>query len=265
MIELQQLSFHYGSRAIIDSVSFKFAANTIYGIIGPNGVGKSTLLQMIAGIRKPGSGSVLLEQSNIEQIPRRQLAQRIAVLQQGGLPSLGFTVKEVVAMGRYPYQNWLGSERAYTANLLDEAIALTGLTHLADRKLDQLSGGERQRAALAKVFVQQPDIILLDEPTTYLDIGYQQMIMELVKEWQRKQQLLVIAVMHDLNVAALYCDQLIALQGGAILASGTAEQVMSYEHVANLYNVDTLIIKHPQHSDVPQLLLSLQEGHKQGE
>ncbi|GIP14668.1 ABC transporter ATP-binding protein [Paenibacillus montaniterrae] len=256
MIQLQQLTFQYGARSIVDRLDYTFAGNAIYGIIGPNGAGKSTLLQLIAGVRKPSSGQVLLEQRPIGELPRRQLAQRIAVLQQGGLPTLGFTVKEVVAMGRFPYQNWLGSERADATALIDEAIEATGLTHLANRTLEQLSGGERQRAALAKVFVQQPDILLLDEPTTYLDIGYQQMIMELVKQWQRKQQLLVIAVMHDLNIAALYCDQLLALRGGSIIAAGTAEQVLIPEHIASLYEVEALMVNHPQ-QNVPQLLLRL--------
>lgn len=256
MIQLQQLTFQYGARSIVDRLDCTFAGNAIYGIIGPNGAGKSTLLQLIAGVRKPSSGQVLLEQRPIGELPRRQLAQRIAVLQQGGLPTLGFTVKEVVAMGRFPYQNWLGSERSDATALIDEAIEATGLTHLANRTLEQLSGGERQRAALAKVFVQQPDILLLDEPTTYLDIGYQQMIMELVKQWQRKQQLLVIAVMHDLNIAALYCDQLLALRGGSIIAAGTAEQVLIPEHIASLYEVEALMVNHPQ-QNVPQLLLRL--------
>lgn len=256
MIQLQQLTFQYGARSIIERLDYTFVSNAIYGIIGPNGAGKSTLLQLIAGVRKPSYGQVLLEQTAIDQLPRKQLARRIAVLQQGGLPTLGFTVKEVVAMGRFPYQNWLGSERADATALIDEAIEATGLAHLANRTLEQLSGGERQRAALAKVFVQQPDILLLDEPTTYLDIGYQQMIMELVKQWQRKQQLLVIAVMHDLNIAALYCDQLLALRDGSIIAAGTAEQVLIPEHIASLYEVEALMVKHPQ-QNVPQLLLRL--------
>src|SRR5690606_1082930 len=154
------------------------------------------------------------------------------------------------------YQNWLGSEGKDVSRLIDEALAATGLTQLAERRLEQLSGGERQRAALAKVFVQQPELILLDEPTTYLDIGYQQMIMELVKDWQRKQKLLVIAVMHDLNAAALYCDELLALHDGAIITSGTPEQVLKDEYIAKLYDAETVIITHPQ-QQVPQLLMKM--------
>lgn len=254
MIKANELSFRYGERVILDRFSYSFEKNRFYGIIGPNGTGKSTLLQLIAGVLTPAAGSVSFEGVPLPRIPRKQLAQRIAVLQQGGLPALGFTVREVVAMGRYPYQNWLGSEKNDFEKLIDDALQLTGLTYLANRTLEQLSGGERQRAALAKVFVQQPDVILLDEPTTYLDIGYQQMIMELVQQWQREKKLLVVAVLHDLNAAALYCDELIALDNGKLLAAGSAKTVLTSAHIAELYDAHTVIITHPE-QDVPQLLL----------
>ncbi|MEK4250156.1 ABC transporter ATP-binding protein [Paenibacillus sp. FSL W7-1287] len=254
MIKVEQLSYHYGDRSVLDKFSYRFSSSNFYGIIGPNGAGKSTLLQLLAGVRAPLSGNVLLDDVPLRQIPRKQLARRIAVLQQGGLPALGFTVREVVEMGRFPYQGWLGGDLDNRKGIVEEALYLTGLTKLADRSLEQLSGGERQRVALAKVFVQQPDILLLDEPTTYLDIGYQQMIMEFVQQWQQNQQLLVIAVLHDLNAAALYCDELLALSNGRLLAAGSAVEVLTSPNVAELYDANTLIITHPEQA-VPQLLL----------
>jgi len=254
MIKVEQLSYHYGDRSVLDQFSYRFSPSNFYGIIGPNGAGKSTLLQLLAGVRAPLSGNVLLDDVPLRQIPRKQLARRIAVLQQGGLPALGFTVREVVEMGRFPYQGWLGGDLDNRKGIVEEALYLTGLTKLADRSLEQLSGGERQRVALAKVFVQQPDILLLDEPTTYLDIGYQQMIMEFVQQWQQNQQLLVIAVLHDLNAAALYCDELLALSNGRLLAAGSAVEVLTSPNVAELYDANTLIITHPEQA-VPQLLL----------
>jgi len=254
MMKVDQLSYRYGERSVLDQFSYSFTASNFYGIIGPNGTGKSTLLQLLAGVLTPLSGEVLLDDVPIRHIPRRQLARRIAVLQQGGLPALGFTVREVVAMGRFPYQGWLGGDTEQSNNLIEEALYLTGLTTFADRTLEQLSGGERQRVALAKVFVQQPDILLLDEPTTYLDIGYQQMIMEFVQQWQQKQKLLVIAVLHDLNAAALYCDELIALDNGRLLAAGPAADVLTTTNITALYDANTLIINHPE-QHVPQLLL----------
>lgn len=253
-MKVDQLSYRYGERSVLDQFSYSFTASNFYGIIGPNGTGKSTLLQLLAGVLTPLSGEVLLDDVPIRHIPRRQLARRIAVLQQGGLPALGFTVREVVAMGRFPYQGWLGGDTEQSNNLIEEALYLTGLTTFADRTLEQLSGGERQRVALAKVFVQQPDILLLDEPTTYLDIGYQQMIMEFVQQWQQKQKLLVIAVLHDLNAAALYCDELIALDNGRLLAAGPAADVLTTTNITALYDANTLIINHPE-QHVPQLLL----------
>lgn len=254
MMKVNQLSYRYGERLVLDQFSYSFAASNFYGIIGPNGTGKSTLLQLLAGIITPLGGEVLLDDVPIRNIPRKQLARRIAVLQQGGLPALGFTVREVVEMGRFPYQGWLGGDTDNNSELIEKALYLTGVTKFAARTLDQLSGGERQRVALAKVFVQQPDILLLDEPTTYLDIGYQQMIMEFVQRWQQEQKLLVIAVLHDLNAAALYCNELIALDKGRLLAAGKAADVLTSPNITTLYDANTLIIDHPE-QQVPQLLL----------
>lgn len=259
MITMESVSYRYESSDIFRELSFAFTTNQFYGIIGANGAGKSTLLQLLAGIRKPSTGSVLLQEKPIHSFSRKTIAQKIAVLQQGGLPALGFSVREVIEMGRFPYQSWLGAEKGNATSIIEDAIRLTGLTNLAHRKLDQLSGGERQRVALAKLIVQQPDIILLDEPTTYLDIGYQQIIMEVVKSWQQEQQLLVIAVMHDLNLSAIYCDQLLALHNGQIIASGSPEQVLTTERMKEMYNASTVIIQHPI-SEAPQLLLTQTKG-----
>lgn len=255
MITIQSLSYHYERDAVFQKLSYTFESNKFYGIIGPNGAGKSTLLQLLAGIRKPTAGEVLFQNQPIHTFPRKWIAQKIAVLQQGGLPALGFTVREVIEMGRYPYQSWLGGEKEHIATIIEEAIHLTGLTNLTHRKLDQLSGGERQRVALAKLIVQQPEIILLDEPTTYLDIGYQQVIMDVVKSLQQQKQLLVIAVLHDLNLSSLYCDQLLALHDGQIIATGAPEDVLSTERIKKMYNASSVIIEHPING-TPQLLLT---------
>lgn len=259
MIKAHSLSYSYESIDIFCDINFSFEMNQFYGIIGPNGAGKSTLLQLLAGIRKPTTGSVLFQDQPIHRFPRKTIAQKIAVLQQGGLPPLGFTVREVLEMGRFPYQSWLGGEKTNIDGIIEEAIQLTGLTNLVHRTLDQLSGGERQRVALAKLIVQQPEIILLDEPTTYLDIGYQQIIMDVVKSWQQQKQLLVIAVMHDLNLSALYCDHLLALYDGQIIASGKAELVLTSERLKEMYNASTVIIQHPINQS-PQLLLTQTKG-----
>lgn len=254
MMNLEQVTYQYSDTQVLDEVQFKFSSNTFYGIIGPNGAGKSTLLQLLAGLRKPSKGKVTFLGENISTYARKWVAQRIAVLQQGGLPPLGFTVRQVIEMGRFPYQSWLGGEKEDIAPLIEEAIQLTGLSKLTHRSLNQLSGGERQRVALAKLIVQQPDIILLDEPTTYLDIGYQQSMMEVVSKWQKEKQLLVIAVLHDLNLASLYCDELIALHEGKFVGSGEPSKVLTTDLVEQLYGASTVVIPHPDTSK-PQLLL----------
>ena len=259
MITMKSLSYRYESAHIFQDLNYSFTSNQFYGIIGPNGAGKSTLLQLIAGIRKPSTGSVIFQEQPMHHFSRKIIAKKIAVLQQGGLPPLGFTVREVIEMGRFPYQSWVGVEKENTNKIIEDAIQLTGLTNLIDRRLDQLSGGERQRVALAKLIVQQPEIILLDEPTTYLDIGYQQIIMDVVKSWQQQQKLLVIAVMHDLNLSALYCDQLLALHNGQIIASGKPQYVLTAERMKQMYNASTVIIQHPI-NESPQLLLTQIKG-----
>lgn len=254
MIELNHLSYTYHGQQIIQNINIRFQPNAIYGIIGPNGVGKSTLLQLIAGLIPPTTGEVKLDAKDLQSYSRKQLAQRIAVLQQGGLPALAFTVDEVISLGRYPYQSWLGFESTSAETTIDEAVEMMGLTHLRHRRLDQLSGGERQRVALAKIIVQEPSILLLDEPTTYLDIGYQQSIMDVVQNWQRRKGLLVIAVLHDLNLASIYCEELIALHKGEVYCQGSPQSVMKSSIISTLYDADTVMIDHPQ-LHVPQLLL----------
>jgi len=258
MMELKQLSYAHHSTPIVTNINLKFQANRTYGIIGPNGAGKSTLLQLIAGVIKPSSGIVYLDDKNLETYARKKLAQRIAVLQQGGLPPLSFTVEEVVGLGRFPYQSWLGFEAGSSETTIDEALEMMGLSKLRHRKLDQLSGGERQRVALAKIIVQEPTILLLDEPTTYLDIGYQQSIMEVVQSWQKRKELLVIAVLHDLNLASMYCDELIALHNGTVYCQGSPDTVMQTSIINTLYEADTIMINHPK-LDVPQMLLQRKE------
>jgi len=158
-------------------------------------------------------------------------------------------------MGRFPHQNWLGGEEADTEQLIDQALLAMGIEHLQHRKLEQLSGGERQRVALAKLMVQNPDLLLLDEPTTYLDIGYQMQLMDQVKAWQQKRKLTVVAVLHDLNLASMYCDELIVLHNGRITAMGTPEQVVTAELISEVYQTKAVVFKHPE-IFVPQVLLT---------
>ncbi len=253
-LEAKEVAYAVRGTKVLNGVSAEFRPGQFYGIIGPNGAGKTTLLQLLAGTWKPDDGEVLLEGRPVTAISRKRLARRMAVLQQGGLPPVGFTVREVAEMGRFPHRNWLGAETEDSGPIIEHALDAMGLAALQHRRLNQLSGGERQRAALAKLMVQQPDILLLDEPTTYLDIGYQLGLLDTVRDWQRREGLTVIAVLHDLNLAALYCDRLLALHDGKDAAFGSPQEVLTPELVRTLYGTTPAVIPHPE-TGAPQVML----------
>lgn len=258
MIEVVSCSRVFDGRAVLSGVSFGVAPGEMLGIIGPNGSGKSTLLKLISGLDAPTSGEVLIGGKPVGSYRRKDLVRLLAVLQQDALPPTGFKVKEVVEMGRYPYQNWLGEERGGSgvdaSELIRSVMRRMGLTELADRPTELLSGGERQRTALAKAMVQQPKALLLDEPTTFLDIGYQISLMDSIKEWQRETGLTVIAVLHDLNLAAQYCDRLMLLHKGEIVKEGQPSEVLSPETIRYVYGAHTVVMEHPD-SGKPQIML----------
>ncbi|MFE5318628.1 ABC transporter ATP-binding protein [Paenibacillus sp. NPDC056579] len=262
IIEADDAGLAYNGQTVLKQIRFSVQQGECFGIIGPNGSGKSTLLKLIAGIEKPASGQVLLEGKQAHLYPRKQLAQWAAVLQQDALPPLGFTVREIIGMGRYPFQNWLGDEKgAYDAEqLIDGIVERLQLQELQHRSIDRLSGGERQRVALGKVMAQQPRLLLLDEPTTYLDIGYQVQMMEWIRSWQQESGLTVVAVLHELNLASQYCDRLMMLQEGLIVGIGRPEEVIRSELLEQVYRTQPIVLKHPV-SGVPQILLqSAAEG-----
>mgnify|MGYP001244476417 FL=1 len=262
MIEAIGLTVAAGGRRILDDVSFRLDGGGLYGIIGPNGAGKTTLLAAISGVRRLDAGSVLLFGRPVGSWPRRALARRLAVLQQEALPRTAFTVREVVMMGRYPYQNWFGGGDEEGEALVDHVLEMLGLSAYADRRLEALSGGERQRVALAKAMAQDPELLLLDEPTTYLDIGYQIHLLDLVRGWQRSGGRTVVAVLHDLNLTAQYCDRLLVVHEGRLAAEGPPSAVLTSETIRRVFGVEPVMLPHPV-SGVPQLLL--QPGAPGGE
>ncbi len=256
IITVEDAGITYSSRKVLDKVSFSVGAGECFGIIGPNGSGKSTLLKLISGVEKPSTGRVLLHGKDAHAHPRKPLARWAAVLQQDALPPLGFTVREVIAMGRYPFQNWLGDEAGAvdSERLIDDIVARLELRQLQHRSMDALSGGERQRVALGKVMAQQPKLLLLDEPTTYLDIGYQVQMMDWIRSWQQDSGLTVVAVLHELNLAAQYCGRLLLLQEGRIVGLGRPEEVLRSELLEDVYRTQPIVLKHPV-TGVPQILL----------
>ncbi|MEX2460097.1 MAG: ABC transporter ATP-binding protein [Paenibacillaceae bacterium] len=254
MIHVENLSKSFGAECILSHIDFSVAQGAFFGIIGPNGSGKSTLLQTISGIEPASEGQVWLEGKEVSAYSNKELARWMTVLLQDALPPVRFSVREVVEMGRYPFQSWLGDEKEDSRHLIDSIMSRLNMTEFADRHVEQLSGGERQRVALAKSMAQQPRLLLLDEPTTYLDIGYQIQMMDYIRDWQQEADLTIVAVLHDLNLAAQYCDQLLVLHGGEVLGIGTPQEILTSELIEHVYGTKPIIMKHPV-SGVPQIFL----------
>jgi iron complex transport system ATP-binding protein len=254
MIQVERLDKKFDGLLVLRDICFEVKPGEFLGIIGPNGSGKSTLLRLLSGVEPATAGNIKLQDKPIAAYSRKELARWLAVLQQDALPPIGFTVREVVEMGRYPFQNWLGEDTDDAAALVDAIIEKLDLGPLLERTIELLSGGERQRAALGKVMAQQPRLLMLDEPTTFLDIGYQIQMMDYIKAWQREASLTVIAVLHDLNLAAQYCSRLLVVHEGRLVAIGTPEEIIRSELIAQVYGTEPIVLKHPI-NQAPQILL----------
>lgn len=254
ILQAEHISKSYGSRSVLNDVSLTVRPGEWVGIIGPNGSGKSTLLSLLSGADSPAGGRIELKGRSLRSYTRKALSQTMAVLLQEPLPPIGYSVREVVEMGRFPYQSWLGSEAEDSEPYIDSIMERLQLTELEERPIDRLSGGQGQRVALAKLMAQSPSIVLLDEPTTYLDIRYQVQFMDVVCAWQQDCGLTVVSVLHDLNLAALYCDRLVVVHEGRIAADGTPEELMSPDVIERYFDTRAAIVPHPGNGR-PQLLM----------
>ncbi|MBP2000529.1 iron complex transport system ATP-binding protein [Paenibacillus shirakamiensis] len=261
-IQLSHLNKVYGTQKVLCDLNIHIQSGEFVGIIGPNGSGKTTLLHLISGAVTPSEGEVHIMEQPLSSYSRKALSQQLAVLQQDGIPAISFPVHEVIRMGRYPFLDWLGRDRyAEVEELITLIMDRLELHALAERPVSELSGGQRQRVALGKVMAQQPAVLLLDEPTTYLDIRYQIQFMELVSRWQQEEGLTVIAVMHDLNLASLFCSRLLVLHEQNIVADGSPHDILTEEMVERVFGVQASATPHPD-SGVPQILLKRKEEGK---
>lgn len=256
MIEAIGAGKAYGGVTALHGLDWTVREGEWWGIIGPNGSGKSTLMRLLSGVERASSGMIRVRGRQVEDYGRKELSRMMAVLQQEGIMPVPYRVREVLEMGRHPYLNWLGQDAGdHVDEMIDGIMEKLDLRDLADRHLDELSGGQRQRVALGQVMAQEPEILLLDEPTTFLDIHYQQQFMELVARWREESGITVIAVLHDLNLAALYCDKLLVLRDGKAVSMGTPEEMLTPERIRAVYDVEPVIVAHPE-SGAPQVLLS---------
>lgn len=254
LFEVSQVHHHFGTIRVLENIKFQVKIGETFGIIGPNGSGKSTLIRTMSGLLKPSRGEILLFGKPISSYLKRDLAKLVAVLEQEGIPPLSFTIEEVVAMGRYPWLKPLADLSHTDEQIVRDVLENLGLWKLRSKAVNTLSGGQRQMVSLARAMVQQPKVLILDEPTTFLDIGHQMLVMEHVREWHKSQDITVIMVLHDLNLASQYCDRLLLLDKGYVQSYGKIHEVLKPETISTVYKTEIIMIDHPvQH--VPQFLL----------
>ena len=245
MIDASKLSLTYdGKTVIVHELNLHIAAGSITALVGPNGCGKSTLLRGISRLLKPLTGSVHLDGREVHTMKARDLAKRLGILPQSPSAPEGLTVHELVAQGRYPHQSWLQQWSRDDEKIVHEALEITNLTLFADRPVDTLSGGQRQRAWIAMALAQQTDVLLLDEPTTYLDLAYQMDVLDLLDDLNQQGRTIVM-VLHDLNQAARYADTVVALRGGQIVVQGDPEHVMTPENIRQVFGLHAEVITDP--------------------
>ncbi len=250
---LHDVTVGYGARSVVRGLNFSAVAHQVVALVGPNGVGKSTVLRTLSGVLAPLRGQVTLGGQVLTQFAPRERAQRVAVVPQAPVLPAGFTVAEVVMLGRAPYQSAWRPASARDCDLAWRALTFTGLTTLASRPVDELSGGERQRVALARALAQEPQVLLLDEPTTHLDLKHQAEVLRLVHGLAREHGLIVVATLHDLNQAARYADRVALLAEGALRAWGTPADVLTGDHLGPAYDAPVQVVPHP-HAAYPLIL-----------
>jgi ferric hydroxamate/heme transport system ATP-binding protein len=240
MIQLQaeRLSLAYDGHEVIHELSLLVPPQRITALIGPNGSGKSTLLRGLARLMRPAGGVVHLDGQAIHALPTKEVARQLAILPQRPEAPGGLSVRELVAYGRFPYQGIFGGSSADDDELIESALAITGLDRFADRLLGELSGGQRQLVWIAMALAQNTELLLLDEPTTFLDIAHQLEILEVLERLHQQQQRTIVMVLHDINQAARYADHMVALVEGRIAVSGTPHEILTPEVLAAVFGIE---------------------------
>jgi iron complex transport system ATP-binding protein len=244
-LRTDRLVLAYDDQAIIQEVSTAIPTSQITALIGPNGSGKSTLLKGLARLLKPKQGAVYLDGQAIHHLPTKQVARKLAILPQRTESPDDLTVRELTAFGRYPYHGFLGVISEEDDAFIAKALQITGMDKLADFRLGELSGGQRQLAWIAMALAQDTKLLLLDEPTTFLDIAHQIDVLEVLQNLHRVYQRTIIMVLHDINQAARYAHYMIALVDGKIISSGTPSQILTPESLANIYGIEAIVQHDP--------------------
>lgn len=258
----ENITIEYGKKPVLRNLSLEVPRGKIVTLIGQNGCGKSSLLKTVSRAVTPRGGRVLYEGKPMREYAPKKLAQKIAYLAQVHTSPPDIDVRTLVSYGRYPYAKFGRGQTKEDAAIIDRAIAMTGLESLQTQALATLSGGERQRAWIAMNVAQGPEILILDEPTTYLDIGYQVEMLELVRQLNRNLGITILMVLHDLNLAARYSDHLYAIRDGGLYAAGTPEAVMTEENLRTIFGIEARIIQDEDHHC--PFFIPLQSTHNKG-
>ncbi|WP_424535906.1 ABC transporter ATP-binding protein [Sphaerisporangium viridialbum] len=244
-LQAVDLKLGYGDRLIVDGLDLGIETGTVTTIIGPNGCGKSTLLRALGRLLRPVSGHVLLDGRRIDRTPSKEVARVLGLLPQAPAAPEGLTVADLVARGRHPHQAWYRQWSEDDEAAVEEALRMTGLLDLAERPLDELSGGQRQRAWISMALAQGTGLLLLDEPTTFLDLAHQIDVLNLVTRLRDEAGRTVVMVLHDLNLAARHADRLIAMRDGRVIAAGTPHEVVTEAMLEKVFELEAKVIADP--------------------
>ena len=242
-IELRGVRIAYDDTVIVPDANLSIAEGKVTMLIGPNGCGKSTTLKAIARINPLAKGEILLHGENVARMSQRGLARRLAVLPQSPTVPEGINVRDLVAYGRFPYRRPLGGLAKEDHEVIDWAMERTGTAELAGRRVDELSGGQRQRVWIALTLAQKADVMLFDEPTTYLDIAHQVEVLELLRRLNREEGATVVVVIHELNLAAKYADRIVGMRAGEVMFEGTPRDVFTEDNLRALYDIEPEILR----------------------
>lgn len=242
-LKVENLRFKYDEKIVLNNISFEVKKGEFLTIIGPNGSGKSTLLKVLNNTYTPLGGNIYINNNNIKNLKRKELARKMAMVFQDNNINYEFTAEDIVLMGRYPHKKRFEKDNKEDYNIVKESLEMTNTTYLKNKMITQLSGGERQRIVIAKALAQRAEIILLDEPTSNLDINHQIEILELLKTMNKENGTTIVLVMHDINLGIRYSDQIMILKNGKIVEKGKPEEIITKENIESTYDIKVAIEK----------------------
>jgi iron complex transport system ATP-binding protein len=246
MLKIKDLSVFYGDRQILHEIQLEVHSAEIVVLLGPNGAGKSTLIRAISGVIPIRTGNILVDQQDVTSLSTMERARHISVVPQAVSMPPAFTVWETVLLGRTPYLNFLGQTSAKDEAIAHQALEQVDVVHLIEKRMDEISGGEQQRVLLARTLAQDTPILLMDEPTTHLDISHQIDLLKLITKQAREKNLTVLIALHDLNLASMFADRIAIVQNGLLCVAGTPQETLTSEIINSVYNVPVHVVLHPQ-------------------